>query len=89
MHISSTAPPTTSLPSSSGKSTAVPPGLANRDLELPPGITKKLANGGNVPPGIAKRFPAATSDTTNAQTDGVMPADTSSQDSTTSVDLLV
>jgi len=87
MHISSTAPPTTSLPSSSGKSTAVPPGLANRDLELPPGITKKLANGGSVPSGIANRFPAATSDTTNTQTDGVTPAE--SQDSTTTVDLLV
>jgi hypothetical protein len=87
MHISSTAPATTSLPSSSGKSTAVPPGLANRDLELPPGITKKLANGGSVPSGIANRFPAATSDTTNTQTDGVTPAE--SQDSTTTVDLLV
>jgi hypothetical protein len=89
MHISSAAPATTSLPSSSGKSTAVPPGLANRDLDLPPGIRKKLANGGSVPPGIANRFPAAMSDTTNTQTDGVTPADTSSQDSTTSVDLLV
>jgi hypothetical protein len=63
--------------------------LANRDLDLPPGIRKKLANGGSVPPGIANRFPAAMSDTTNTQTDGVSPADTSSQDSTTSVDLLV
>ena len=89
MHISSTAPATTSLPSSSGKSTVIPKGLASRDLDLPPGIAKKLANGGSVPPGIAKRFPAAKSDTTNAQTDVVTPADTSSQDSTTSVDILV
>jgi hypothetical protein len=93
MHISSTALATESSPSSPGKSMVVPPGLANRGLDLPPGIAKKLAAGGTAPPGIAKRFPAATvktSDTTETQTGGVTPpADTSSQDSTPSVDLLV
>jgi len=58
MHISSTA---IAIPAqqSSGKSKAIPPGLANRRLSLPPGIAKKLAAGGIPPAGIAKRFPAA------------------------------
>jgi len=42
-----------------GKPKDVPPGLDKRGLELPPGIAKKLENGGSPPPGIAKRFPAA------------------------------
>ena len=60
MHISATAPPAVSTTSpASGKSKVVPPGLARRDLELPPGIARKLGAGGAVPPGISRRFPAA------------------------------
>ena len=44
-------------PASPGKSQETPPGLAKRDLELPPGIAKKVAAGGELPAGIAKRFP--------------------------------
>ena len=44
---------------SNGRSTKVPPGLARRELDLPPGIAKKIAAGGVAPDGIAKRFPAA------------------------------
>lgn len=54
MKISATA---TVPPPSPGKSQETPAGLAKRDLELPPGIARKLENGGEVPAGIAKRFP--------------------------------
>jgi hypothetical protein len=89
MHISSTLPVTPPQPSSPTKSQAVPPGLANRGLDLPPGIAKKLAAGGSVPPGIAKRFPAATaqtSETTGTQTGGATLD--GSQDGASTVDLL-
>ena len=96
MHISGTAAATPSQLPSSGKSKVVPPGLAGRGLDLPPGIAKKLAAGGIAPAGIAKRFPAATvqagtpSETTGSDTSGaVPPADGSSPDNTPSVDLLV
>ena len=42
-----------------GKSKEVPQGLQRRELELPPGIAKKLDAGGTLPAGILKRFPAA------------------------------
>jgi hypothetical protein len=94
MHISSTAPAIPAQQSSPGKSNAVPPGLANRNLSLPPGIAKKLAAGGIPPAGIAKRFPAAietpSPETGGSDTGSAAPiTDGSSQDSTQSVDLLV
>ena len=60
MHISSIGSAAPAQLTSPGKSKAVPPGLARRELDLPPGITKKLEAGGTMPPGIAKRFPSAT-----------------------------
>src|SRR5712691_865946 len=60
MDISATRPPVTTPLPSPGKSKDVPPGLARRGLGLPPGIAKKLENGGTAPAGIAKRSPAAT-----------------------------
>ena len=94
MHISSTAPAIPAQQSSPGKSKAVPPGLANRKLGLPPGIAKKLAAGGIPPAGIAKRFPAAietpTPETGGSDVGTAAPITVgSSQDSTQSVDLLV
>jgi hypothetical protein len=59
MHISGTTPVPPQI-SASGKSKDVPPGLFRRGLDLPPGIARKLAAGGTPPPGILKRFPAAT-----------------------------
>lgn len=50
---------TTAPPLSPAKSQETPPGLAKRDLELPPGIARKLEAGGELPAGIAKRFPIA------------------------------
>ena len=59
MHISSIKQALPAQASSLGKSADVPPGLARRDPALPPGIAKKVDDGGVVPAGIAKRFPAA------------------------------
>jgi hypothetical protein len=76
-------------------SKATPPGLASRDLELPPGIAKKLEGGGTLPPGIAKRFPAAiepvTTPTEVIPTDqaGTPPVTDGSSQETSSLDLLV
>jgi len=60
MHISSVRPPLTPEPSLTDASKAVPPGLARRHLDLPPGIAKKLEAGASVPRGIAQRFPQAS-----------------------------
>ena len=60
MHISSTGPAAPAQILAPGSSKIVPPGLARRGLDLPPGIAKKLDAGGTAPAGIAKRFPAAT-----------------------------
>lgn len=57
MHINGVA--SSGLPDSSGKSKGVPPGLARRELDMPPGIAKKLDGGVEAPSGILKRFPAA------------------------------
>jgi hypothetical protein len=60
-------------------------------LIMPPGIAKKLEKGGEVPPGIAQRFPAATTPTTDSSATGTStdaPADGSSSD-TSSINLLV
>jgi len=96
MHISSVVPVTPSQLSSSGKSKVVPPGLAGRGLNLPPGIAKKLKAGGIAPAGIATRFPAAAvqvgtpiSDTTGTKTGGAAPPPDGSQVNVPSVDLLV
>ena len=59
MHIPNTRQTVSTQASSTGKSADVPPGLARRGLGLPPGIAKKLDDGGLAPAGIAKRFPAA------------------------------
>jgi len=59
MHISATKAAVATPPSSPGKSAVVPPGLARRDLDRPPGITKKMEDGGVASAGIARRFPAA------------------------------
>lgn len=90
MHISSAVAAIPSQLPSSSKSKVVPPGLADRGLSLPPGIAKRLAAGGIAPAGIAKRFPAATVQvgTPTPETTGTQ-AGGSSQDSTTSVDILV
>jgi hypothetical protein len=98
MHVSSTVPVISSQPQSPGKSQVVPPGLAKRGLDLPPGIAKKQAAEGTgwaAPAGIAKRFPAAalqpgtTSETSGTETDGAPPALTQDNTTPTSVDLLV
>jgi hypothetical protein len=96
MHISSAVPVAPSQPSSPGKSKVVPPGLAGRGLNLPPGIAKKLEAGGIAPPGIAKRFPAATvqvgtpiSDTTGTTAGDAAPPPDGSQVNAPSVDILV
>jgi hypothetical protein len=60
MHISSTGPAAPVQIPAPGSSKVVPPGLARRGLDLPPGIAKKLDAGGTMPAGIARRFPAAT-----------------------------
>ena len=101
MHISTVGSPAPAQLPSSGKSKAVPPGLARRELGLPPGIAKKLGAGGTTPPGIAKRFPSATAqpgdpqsspetspETVAAQSSVTTPADGPSSNSS-SVDLLV
>jgi hypothetical protein len=97
MDVPSTVPVIPSRFPSSGKSKVVPPGLARRGLDLPPGIAKKLEAGGTAPAGIAKRFPAAavpvgapTPEGNGTDADGVTsPTDGSSQETTPSVDLLV
>ena len=62
------------ISASAGKSKDIPPGLQRRELDLPPGIAKKLEAGGTAPRGIVNRFPAAAAPTetpsepvTNAQ----------------------
>jgi len=58
MHVSAvTAPALPATPLTSGKSKLVPPGVARRELDLPPGIQKKAE--GTLPPGIDKRFSGA------------------------------
>lgn len=93
MHISGTRPAGATQPSSPGKSAVVPPGLARRDLELPPGIAKKLDAGGAAPAGIAKRFPAAAvqpeAPIEPSSDGGVLPPDGTTNSTVTSVDLLV
>jgi hypothetical protein len=97
MQITSAAPTTSSQLPSTSKSKVVPPGLANRGLDLPPGIAKKLEAGGTAPAGITKRFPAVAvqggapaSETNETDVDGVAsPPDGSPQDTDPSVDLLV
>ena len=64
MHISGSRSAIATQPVTLGKSTEVPPGLARRGLDLPPGIAKKLDDGGVTPAGIAKRFSAPTPVTT-------------------------
>ena len=96
MHISSIGSAAPAQLTSPGKSKAVPPGLARRELDLPPGIAKKLEAGGTMPPGIAKRFPSGTvqpvdpqsspetspaSETVAAQSSVTTPADGSSPNS--------
>jgi len=94
MHISSNLSAAAPQLSSTGKSEVVPPGLAKRGLDLPPGIAKKLEAGGTAPAGIAKRFPAATvkeaptSDITGTDSADAAQASDGSQPSP-SVDLLV
>ena len=88
MHISKAT--ALQLPTS-GVSSVVPPGLERRGLDLPTGIAKKLEKGGEVPPGIAHRFPAATTPTTDSSATGTSaeaPADGSSSD-TSLINLLV
>jgi hypothetical protein len=63
----------------------VPPGLQRRDLDMPPGIAKKLDADGTVPPGIAKRFPAAVVPT---ETPSEPTTDTQPSEGTT-VDIVV
>jgi hypothetical protein len=104
MHIFSIGSAAPAPLTSPGKAKAVPPGLARRELDLPPGIAKKLD--GTIPPGIAKRFPSATvqpvdplttpetspaSEPVAAQIDVITPADGSSGSSSSmsSVDLFV
>jgi hypothetical protein len=89
MHICSALPATAPQPSSSGKSKVVPPGLAGRGLNLPPGIAKKLEAGGIAPAGIAKRFPAATVQVGMPTSETTAPPPDGSQVNTPSVDLLV
>jgi hypothetical protein len=61
------------IPVSAGKSKGVPPGLQRRELDLPPGITKKLEAEGTAPRGIVSRFPAP-----------VAPSETASEPGTSS-----
>ena len=89
MYVSKTSP--LQRPSS-GMSDLVPPGLARRGLDLPPGIAKKLQNSGEVPPGIAQRFPAATAPTLDSSVTGTstdVPAAEGSSSDTSSINLLV
>jgi len=60
MHISSVGPALPPERSLRDTFKAVPPGLARRHLDLPPGIAKKLEAGASAPPGIAQRFSAAS-----------------------------
>ena len=60
MHISSVSPALPPERSLTDSSKVVPPGLARRNLDLPPGIAKKLEAGASAPHGIAQRFPAAS-----------------------------
>jgi hypothetical protein len=91
MHISSTGPALPTHIPSAEKARAVPPGLADRG-GLPPGMQKKLDAGEAMPPGILRRFPAATPaptpPTTDATSAGTTPTDGSTAPTTTSVDLL-
>jgi hypothetical protein len=95
MHISCNLSATAPQLSSTGKSEVVPPGLAKRGLDLPPGIAKKLDAGVTAPAGIAKRFPAATvqeapsSDTTGTNSRDAVQTSDGSQPNTPTVDLLV
>lgn len=82
MHISGVV--SAHVPQLAGKSKEVPPGLQRRELDLPPGIAKKLEADGTAPPGIAKRFPAAISPTETASETTTTPP----VESATTVDLL-
>ena len=42
--------------SKKGKSKGLPPGLAKRDGNLPPGLQKHLQKNGQLPPGLQKRL---------------------------------
>ena len=95
MRVSSGVAPLAAKLTSAGMSKATPPGLARRDLELPPGIAKKLEHGGALPPGIDKRFPAAAEParppTEVVPTDpaGTPPVTDGSSPETSPLDLLV
>jgi hypothetical protein len=94
MHISATKAAVATPPSSPGKSAVVPPGLARRDLDRPPGITKKMEDGGVAPAGVARRFPAAApppdAPVQSSSEAGVPPADAATNGTVTPVvDLLV
>ena len=95
MRVSSGVAPLAAKLTSPGMSKATPPGLARRDLELPPGIAKKVEGGGTLPPGIASRFPAViepvTPPTDAIPTDqaGMPPVADGSSQETSSLDLVV
>ncbi len=96
MRVSCGVAPLAAKLTSAGMSKATPPGLARRDLELPAGIAKKLEHGGALPPGIAKRFPAAAEPVTPPTTEviptdpaGMPPVTDGSVPETSPLDLLV
>ena len=84
MSISSIGPAVTSpFP---GKSKDVPAGLQRRELDLPPGIAKKIEAGGTAPRGIVNRFPAAAPVT---ETPSEPVADGAGVEGTSTVDIVV
>jgi len=92
MHISATKAAIATAPSSAGKSALVPQGLAPRGLALPPGIAKKLDDGGAAPAGIANGFPPAGTPETpieNASDAAVLTTDVGTAATTPLVDVLV
>ena len=93
MHIAGLRSAVAAQPATLGKSNEVPPGLAKRDPGLPPGIAKKLANGGIMPPGIAKRFPAPTPSeappTDSADSSALVVSVTTTEATATLLDILV
>jgi hypothetical protein len=86
MHVSANASVLATTPLVSGKSNLLPPGLARRELDLPPGIKNRPA-GAAQPPGIANRFSSIAPSTT----DPVEPQLGSETDAvaTSSLDILV
>ena len=88
MHISSVRQPLTPEPSLTDASKAVPPGLARRHLDLPPGIAKKLEAGASIPRGIAQRFPQASPEPAIGDPEGTGDKTPLPPVSTVSVDIL-